>query len=51
MHLNWMSTVSFMSLNKRGAKNVFQLHYLQYKNSTASIYKVLCFPALSNQPF
>ena len=45
MHLNWMSTASFITLNKRGVKNVFQLHYWQYKIDTASIYKVLCFPA------
>ena len=51
MYLNWMSTASFITLNKRGVKNVFQLHYLQYKIDTASVYKALCFPALSNQPF
>ena len=31
MYLNWMSTASFIILNKRGVKNVFQLHYWQYK--------------------
>ena len=51
MYLNWISTASFITLNKRGIKNVFQLHYWQYKIDTASVYKVLCFPALSNQPF
>ena len=51
MYLNWMSTVSFITLNKRGVKNVLSLHYLQYKIDTASVYKVLCFSALSNQPF
>ena len=51
MYLNWMSSVSFITLNKRGVKNVFQLHYLQYKIDTPSVYKVFCFPALSNQPF
>ena len=51
MYLNWMSTASFITLNKRGVKNVFHLHYWQYKIGTASVYKVLCFPALSNQPF
>ena len=50
MYSNWMSTASFITLNKRGVKNVFQLHYWQYKNDTASVYKVLYFPALSNQP-
>ena len=51
MYLNWMSTASFITLNKKGFKNVFQLYYLQYKIDTASVYKVLCFPALSNQSF
>ena len=51
MYLNWMSTASFITLNKRGVKNVFQLHYWQYKIDPASVYKVLCFPALSNKPF
>ena len=46
-----MSSASFITLNKTGVKNVFQLHYLQYKIDTASVYKFLCFPALSNQPF
>ena len=45
MYLNWMSTALFMSLNKGGVKNVFQLHYWLYKIDTASVYKVLCFPA------
>ena len=30
MYLNWMSTASFITLNKRGVKNVF--HYCGYKN-------------------
>ena len=51
MYLNWMSTASFITLNKRGSKHVFQLHYWQYKIDTASVYKVFCFPTLSNQPF
>ena len=51
MYLNWMSTASFITLNKRGVKNVFQLHYWQYKIDQASFYKVFCFPALSNQIF
>ena len=51
MYLNWMSTASFITLNKGGVKNVFPLHYWQYKIDTASVYKVLRFPALSNQPF
>ena len=51
MYLNLMSTASFITLNKRGVKNVFQLHYWQCKIDTASVYKVLCFLAWSNQPF
>ena len=51
MFFNWTSTASFITLNKRGVKNVFQLHYWQYKIDTVSVYKVLCFPAWSNQPF
>ena len=51
MYFNWISTASSITLNKRGVKNVFQLHYWQYKNDTALVYKVLCFPARSNQPF
>ena len=39
-----------IALNKRGLKNVFELHYWQYKIDTASVYKVFCFPARSNQP-
>ena len=38
MYLNWMSTASFITLNKRGVKNVFQLHYWQYKMDTASFF-------------
>ena len=26
VYFNWISTVSFVALNKRGVKNVFQLH-------------------------
>ena len=26
MYFNWNSTASFVALNKRGVKNVFQLH-------------------------
>ena len=51
MYFNWISTASFITLNKRGVKNVFQLHNWQYKIDTASVYKVLCFPAWLNQPF
>ena len=51
MYLNWMSTASFITLNKRGVKNVFHRHDWQYKIDTASVYKVLCFPAVSNQLF
>ena len=46
MYLNCMSAASFITLNKRGVKNVFQLHYLQYKIDTASVYKLFCFPSL-----
>ena len=38
MYLNRMSTASFITLNKRGVKNVFQLHYWQYKMDTASFF-------------
>ena len=48
MCLNWTFTASFITLNKRGVRNVFQLHNWQYKIDTASVYKVFCFPALSN---
>ena len=51
MYFNWISAASFITLNKRGVKNVFQLHYWQYKIDTASVYKALCFSAWSNQPF
>ena len=51
MYFNWTSTVSFIILNKRGVKNAFQLHHWQYKIDTASVYKVLCFPAWSNHVF
>ena len=47
MYFNWISTASFITLNKRGVKNVFQLHYWQYRIDTAPIYLVLCFPAWS----
>ena len=46
MYFNSISTASFITLNKIGVKNVFQLHYWQYKIDTVSVYKVLCFPAL-----
>ena len=45
MYFNWISTASFITLNKRMVKNMFQLHYLHYKLDTASVTKVLCFPA------
>ena len=38
MYLNWMSTASFITLNKRRIKNVFQLHNWQYKMDTASVF-------------
>ena len=50
MFFNLISTASFVALSKRGVKNVFQLHYLQYNLDTASVYKVFCFPAWSNRP-
>ena len=50
MYLNSMSTASFITFNKRGVKNVFQLHYWQYKIDTASVHKVLCFRAWTNLP-
>ena len=31
MYFNWIVTASFVALNKRGVKNVFLLHYRQYK--------------------
>ena len=31
VYLNWMSTTSFITLNKRRVKNVFQLHYCNTK--------------------
>ena len=43
MYLNWMSTASFITLIKRGVKNVFQLHYWQYKMDTASFFKSFVF--------
>ena len=51
MYFNWISTAVFITLNKRGVKNLFELHYWQHKIDTASVYKVICFPASSNQPF
>ena len=46
MYFNWISTASFITLNMRGVKNVFQLHYWQYKIDTALVYKVFCFASL-----
>ena len=46
MYFNWNSTASFITLNKRGLKNMFQLHYWQCKIDTASVYKVLLFSSL-----
>ena len=51
MYFNLISTASFITVNKKGVKNVFQLQYWQYKIDTASVYTVLYFPAWSNQPF
>ena len=52
MYFNCLSTASFITLNKRGVKNVLQLHhYWQYKIDTAPVFEVLCFSAWSNQPF
>ena len=38
MYLNWMSAASIITLNKRGVKNVFQLHYWQYKIDRAPFF-------------
>ena len=46
MYFSWIFTALFITLNKGGVKNVFQLHYWQYKIDTASVYKVLCFSSL-----
>ena len=43
MHFNWISTASFITLNKRGVKSMFQLHYWQYKIDTASVIKSFVF--------
>ena len=51
MYFNWITIASFIALNKRGIKNVFQLHYCQYKIGTALVYKVFCFSAWSDHPF
>ena len=51
VYFNLISTASFVVLNKRRVKNVFQLYYWQYKIDTTSVYKVFCFPAWSIQPF
>ena len=42
MYFNCISTASFITLNKR-VKNVFQLHYWQYKIDTASVLKSFVF--------
>ena len=34
----------FVVLNKKGIKNVFELHYLQHNIDTALVHKVSCFP-------
>ena len=41
MYFNWIYTVMFIALNNRGVKNVFQLHYWQYKIDTMSILKIV----------
>ena len=46
MNFNWISTASFVALNKRGVKTVFQLRYWQYKIDTASVHKVFLFSSL-----
>ena len=46
MYINWISSASFVSLNKRGVKNVFQLHYWQYKIDAALDYNVFWFFSL-----
>ena len=51
MYINWISMVSFVALNKRGIKNMFRLHYRQYKIDTALVYNVSCFPAWFIRPF
>ena len=51
MYFYWISTALFIALNKRGVKNVFQLHCWQCKIDTTAVYKVFCFLAWSNQPF
>ena len=51
MYFNWISTASFIALNKRGVKHAFQLHCLQYKIDTALDYNVFCLTAGSNRSF
>ena len=51
VYFNWISTASFVALNKRGVKKVFQLHQWQYKIDAALVYKVFCFQAWLKQPF
>ena len=51
MYFNWISTASFITLNKRGVKTCFNNINLQDKIDTASVYQIVCFPAWSNQPF
>ena len=46
MYFSWIFTAFVITLNKGGVKNVFQLHYWQYKIDTASVYKVLSFSSL-----
>ena len=43
MFFNWISSAPFVALNKTGVKNVFHLHYWQYKFDTASVCKVFVF--------
>ena len=43
MYFKRISSASFITLNKRGVKNVFQLHYWQYKIDMASCIKSFVF--------
>ena len=51
MSFDLISTALLVALNKDGVKYMFQLHYLQYKIYTASVYNVSWFPVRLNHPF
>ena len=50
MYFNWISTVSFITLNKRGIKTCFNCIISNAKLTQHPFIKSFCFSAWTNKP-